>query len=168
MRILTCSVIAVCTVAASGCATNDAAPTASETASVAPVVAGTVPRGDAIVGPDAVTVVAPGAARGSIRDPIAALRDIHDQLARAGPAASWRDRIVPGSSLADRPLAWLVPRSPRHYRLQSDDGARANVFVESPSGRSVVTLVRWNGAWRLAAVVSLVDRPPLVVIAASR
>lgn len=120
----------------------------------------------------------PGAGADPTRgpDPVAALRAIHDQLDRVAAASArgdtatvvWRDRIVPGSLLTEQPAPSLVPASPRRYRLQSDDGVRANVFVASPSGRTLVTLVRWNGAWRLGAIIALVERPPLVVIATDR
>jgi hypothetical protein len=167
---MTCSVVAILLVA-TGCSRTESASDRQRADSGAPLVAGSVAPvepSDRGVGGDADPTQGP--------DPVAALRAIHDQLDRVTAASAhgdtatvvWRDRIAPGSLLTEQPVPSLVPASPRRYRLQSGDGARANVFVASPSGRSLVTLVRWNGAWRLGAIIALADRPPLVVITAER
>jgi len=108
-------------------------------------------------------------------DPIAAARSIDRYLAwlhrhpSSGVTASATvsDVVAPGTALIadwavappDRPLAV-------EYEVRTNTGTRADLHATDATGRSIVTLLWWDGRWRFAAVVPLLDGEPLVIVEA--
>ncbi len=72
--------------------------------------------------------------------------------------------LVPKATIADDVQRLFAGSDPLQYELQSNDGIRANVFVEHDHGRAVVTLVRWDDEWLIGAVIRLQTGAPLVVV----
>jgi hypothetical protein len=125
------------------------------------------------------TTVAPPAreAGADESDPVAAARDIDEfiaQLAARTAAGTTSDTtrgrlhdvVAPGTAVWEASAAELAPptHAPGEYELQSNDGTRAHVFADHGSTRRVLTLLRWEGHWKLAAIVVLHDAPPLVIL----
>lgn len=146
------------TPAAARAAVDSAAPSSATTPATTDSPSTTVPRSVADAPSLAVTRAA---------DPIVAARAIDTYLSwlAANPAAGdVRDVVAPGTKVWDASIEQVAPHAERSYRLQNNQGTRANVFVDDGDGRSVLTLLRWNGAWKLAAIIELQDGPPLIVI----
>ncbi len=112
--------------------------------------------------PDATSGATPDPPTLLARDPLPALVAIDHAIDhRTRPLAGL---LVPNATIANDVLRLFGDHTTPEYEVQSNDGTRANVFVGHQDGRAVVTLVRWNGEWLIAAVVDLETGPPTVVI----
>ncbi len=104
----------------------------------------------------------------SVRDPRIALERILRSLGRTRiDTAQWS---IPDAEIEASALDTLAELATAAASLETtrDDGVRADIIVRSGDHRAVVTLVRWEGDWRLGAIVELLDAPPLVIVDAER
>lgn len=111
---------------------------------------------------------APSLAAAHHTDPIAATRAIDRYLVWLYTNSGQGDLaeiVVPGTELA---AEWHDELPARLLEgdvvLRSGDGERAEVAVHGPRGRSLITLLRWDGRWRVAAVIALLDEEPIVIV----
>lgn len=103
-----------------------------------------------------------------VDDPHAALERILRALGRTPiDSAQWS---IPNAAFEPGALETLTRLAGTDPRLETtrDDGVRADVIVTAADHRVIATLVRWEGEWRLGAIVELLAAPPLVIVDAER